>query len=142
MASSPEICVQCGEEKEMEKQFNNFCFISFFHRDYPNCRRHIIMCRQKDFDKKKIKKMVKRVFPELFTGRLKLFPAVKIGHDHKDCPVQFIQDIEWHIKNHDWEVNPFVGLRVLPERATHCTLKQNEGFVELRTSPDACEALY
>ena len=96
-----------------------FIFLSKKKIKKRSQQKYMIVCRNRDFNKRKIRKIARFIFPELF--KKLLGPKIRIGLEHKDYNPEFDEEVKWHEKKHNWEKYPFVALRLIKKKEElHC----------------------
>ncbi len=91
----------------------------------------MIMCRKQDYDKKKIKKIIRKAFPELFPGIKKFLGRVKfrVEYCYKMYSSKFDCQVAPLEKENDWDKNPFMALLVWEDDGrTFCGARPVPGF--------------
>lgn len=85
----------------------------------------MILCREKDLKQTKVKKVIKKAFPELFAGLIdRIF--VKINYQVVCCYKMYSSQFDCQVgsleKNHNWDIHPFMALKVFEKDGkTYCS---------------------
>lgn len=79
----------------------------------------MIVCQPGDYNKKVVRDVIRRAFPELNRGILKKLRIVQIPIEVTSCYKAYHGGFDGQIsrlkKENNWKVNPFVALRLLEE---------------------------